>query len=141
MDPLPSSDVIKLPPSGRRISPNPPDSRNVVLRLAVMQGNGFTGSVAALRRKLQALTAIAEDEGATTSEKAVAATLKRRLERRLREAGAPAGDWTDHAFRLGRWAKNLGRAASPDEPNGNWTDHAHRLGKAVGRGYRKWLSG
>jgi len=104
-----------------------------------MQGDGFTGSVAALRRKLRGLAAIARDAGATAPEKIAAATLKQRLEKRLRQAGAPAGDWTDHAFRIGRWAKSIGRSASPDGPNGDWTDHAHRLGKSARR-YRKWLS-
>ena len=56
----------------------------------------------------------------------------------MRRAGAPAGDWTDHAFRLGRWAKQLhpGEGAKTDD----WTEQARRLGKTIGRGYRKWRS-
>jgi hypothetical protein len=104
-----------------------------------MRVNGFIGPVEALRRKLRALTSVAEDAGATAPEKANAAALKKILEQRLREAGAPAGDWTDSAFRLGRWAKEMRKSASPAAPKGDWTDHAHRLGKAVRRGYKKWL--
>jgi hypothetical protein len=83
---------------------------------------------------------VVEDSGATEHERANAEALKTRLEQRLREAGAPAGDWTDKAFRLGRWAKEMRKSASPASPKGDWTDHAHRLGKALRRGYKKWLS-
>jgi len=107
-----------------------------------MQGNRFIGSVGSLQRKLRALAAVAEDAGATVPEKANAEALKNRLEERLRAAEAPAsaGDWTDKAFRLGRWAKELRKSASPAAAKGDWTDNAHRLGKAVRRGYKKWLS-
>ena len=105
-----------------------------------MHVNRFIGSVGALRRKLRALASVAENAGATASEKANAEALKQRLEERLREAGAPAGDWTDKAFRLGRWARETQKSTSPASPNGDWTDNAHRLGKAVRRGYKKWLS-
>ena len=104
-----------------------------------MRANGFIGSVGALRRKLRALTSMAEDAGATAPEKTNAQALKERLEQRLREAEAPA-DWTDKAFRLGRWAKEMRKSTSPVSPKGDWTDNAHRLGKAVRRGYKKWLS-
>jgi hypothetical protein len=69
-----------------------------------MRISGLMGSVEAVRRKLRAVTSVVEDRGATEHEKANAAALKARLEQRLKEAGAPAGDWTDNAFRLGRWA-------------------------------------
>lgn len=105
-----------------------------------MQDNRFIGSVAALRRKLRALAAVAENRGATAAEKSNAAALKKRLEQRLRDAGAPAGDWTDTAFRLGRWAKDARKSASPAGTEADWTDHARRLGKAVRRGYKKWSS-
>jgi hypothetical protein len=98
------------------------------------------GSVEALRRKLRALTSVAADAGSTPPEKANAQALKKILEQRLREAGAPAGDWTDNAFRLGRWAKEMRKSTSPASPKGDWTDNAHRLGKAVRQGYKKWLS-
>lgn len=97
-----------------------------------------TGALAALRRKLRALTAVARDAGATASERANAAALKKRLERRLHDAGTPAGDWTDHAFRLGRRLKEMRKPAPHAETD--WTDQARRLGKALGRGYKKWLS-
>src|SRR5215470_4445926 len=65
-------------------------------------------SIEALRRRLQALAAVARDPGATEHERATAAALKARLERRLKAIGSPTGDWTDGAFRLGRWARTIG---------------------------------
>jgi hypothetical protein len=105
-----------------------------------MRANGVVGSVAALRRKLRAIASLANDAGATASERENATAAKQRLEHRLREAGAPAGDWTDKAFRLGRWAREIGKSASPAPTDADWTDRAHRLGKAVRRGYKKWSS-
>jgi|SRR6516164_9276246 len=101
---------------------------------------GLIGSITSIRRKLRAVGAIIADPAATEHEKANAQALRARLERRLREAGAPAGDWTDNAFRLGRWAKELRQASSPASPKGDWTDNAHRLGKALRQGYKRWLS-
>jgi hypothetical protein len=101
---------------------------------------GLIGSVGGIRRKLRAVAAVIADPAATEHERANAETLKARLERRLREAGAPAGDWTDNAFRLGKWAKELRQASSPASPKGDWTDNAHRLGKALRRGYKRWSS-
>ena len=105
-----------------------------------MQTNGLIGSVGALRRKLRGLAAVAKDPGATAPEKANAEVLKKRLEQRLRAAEAPAGDWTDNAFRLGRWVNEMRKSTAPTAANKDWTDHAHRLGKVVRRGYKKWLS-
>src|SRR3954449_731407 len=105
-----------------------------------MDENGFSRSVAALRRKLRGLAAVAQDPGAAAPEKANAAALKQRLEQRLREAGAPAGDWTDHAFRFWRWAKGIREAGRAAFAEADWTDQAHRLGKALRRGYKKWSS-
>ena len=101
---------------------------------------GLIGSIASIRRKLRAVAAIIADPAATEHEKANAQALKARLERRLREAGAPAGDWTDTAFRLGRWAQELKQSSSPASPKGDWTDNAHRLGKALRWGYKRWFS-
>ena len=101
---------------------------------------GLIGSIASIRRKLRAVAAIVADPAATEHEKANAQALKARLERRLREAGAPAGDWTDTAFRLGRWAQELKQSSSPASPKGDWTDNAHRLGKALRWGYKRWSS-
>ena len=101
---------------------------------------GLIGSVASIRRKLRAVAAVIADPAATEHERANAQALKARLERRLRDAGAPAGDWTDSAFRLGRWAQELKQSSSPASPRGDWTDNAHRLGKALRRGYKRWSS-
>ena len=97
-------------------------------------------TVDGLRRKLRAVAALVEDPAATAHEKANAKALKAQLEQRLREAGSPAGDWTDNVFRLGRWAKETRKSTSPVSPKGDWTDNARRLGKALRRGYKSWLS-
>jgi len=101
---------------------------------------GLLGSVGSIRRKLRAVAAVIADPAATENERANARALKARLERRLRDAGVPTGDWTDNAFRLGRWAKELRESSSPASPKGDWTDNAHRLGKALRQGYKRWLS-
>jgi len=101
---------------------------------------GLLGSVGSVRRKLRAVAAVIADPAATENERANARALKARLERRLRDAGVPTGDWTDNAFRLGRWAKELRESSSPASPKGDWTDNAHRLGKALRQGYKRWLS-
>jgi hypothetical protein len=93
----------------------------------------------AIRRRLQALTAVVGDAGATEHERANAEALKARLKRRLREDGVPAGDWTDSIFRFGRLTKELKNPASPKSSKGDWTDNAFRLGNAVRRG-KRWLS-
>lgn len=105
-----------------------------------MQIGGLIGSVTSVRRKLRAVAAVIADPGATEHERANAEALKARLERRLKEAGAPVGDWTDNAFRLGRWASSLWKSSSPASPQADWTDNAHRLGKALRRGYKRWSS-
>ena len=103
-----------------------------------MEG-GAARSIEGVRRKLRAVAAMLVDKGATPHERVNAAALKARLERRLKAAGEPAGDWTDSAFRLGRLARNLEKSSAPRSPKGDWTDHALRLGKALRRGYRRWL--
>jgi hypothetical protein len=105
-----------------------------------MQIGGSNGSVESIRRKLRAVAAVISDPAATDHERANAQALKARLERRLRGAGAPAGDWTDNAFRLGRLAKQLRQSSFPASPKGDWTDKAHQLGKALRQGYKRWLS-
>jgi hypothetical protein len=99
------------------------------------------GAIGGVRRKLRAVTAVIADPAATQHEKANAEALKGRLERRLKDAGVPAGDWTDSAFRLGRWTGQLKKSSSPEGPKGDWTDQAHRLGKALRQGYKRWSSG
>lgn len=98
------------------------------------------GSVEGVRRKLRGLAAVIKNPGATKAEKANAQALKARLQQRLEEAGVPAGNWTDNAFRLGRWAKDLRRAASPASANGDWTDNAFRAGKLLRRGLKRLSS-
>jgi hypothetical protein len=106
-----------------------------------MQGDELNRPLAALRRKLRALAAVAGDTGATAAERANAEALRNRLEDRLRaEVRQPPGDWTEHAFRLGQWAGRLRRSGSSASGDGDWTNNAYRLGKAVRRGYKKWLS-
>jgi hypothetical protein len=96
--------------------------------------------ILSMRRKLRAVAAVIADPGATEHERANARVLKARLEQQLKEAGAPAGDWTDNAFRLGKWASNFWNSSSPASPQGDWTDNAHRLGKALRRGIKGWSS-
>jgi len=105
-----------------------------------MRSHGFRISVESVRRKLRALSAVAQDSGATEHERANAAALKTRLKQRLKDASAPAGDWTDNAFRFGRWAKTVTSTGSSESPKGDWTDEAFRLGRALRRGYKKWSS-
>src|ERR1700680_2966761 len=102
-----------------------------------MQVNRFIGSVGALHRKLRALASVAENAGATAPERANAEALKKRLEEKLRAAATPAGDWTDNAFRLGRWAKEMRKSASPAPSKEDWTDNAHRLRQGGGPGVKK----
>src|SRR5438105_15491290 len=89
--------------------------------------------LAALRRKLLALAAVARDAGATAPERAAAATLKNRLKERLRKAGVPAGDWTDNAFRLSRWAKRVRQPCPTVDGDTVLPDHSRKLGKVVSR--------
>jgi hypothetical protein len=105
-----------------------------------MRISELTRSVGALRRKLRAVTAIVEDAGATEHERANAEAVKARLEQRLREAGTPAGDWTDNIFRLGRWAKETRKSAALASVQSDWTVNAFQLGKALRRGYTRWSS-
>jgi hypothetical protein len=105
-----------------------------------MRSRPIIGSVEAVRRKLQALTAVAADVGATQHERANAEALKIRLQQQLAKIGMPAGDWTDGAFRLGRWARELGKSTAPTAPKGDWTDNAFRLGKGLRRSYKRWSS-
>ena len=105
-----------------------------------MQDNRLPPALAALRRKLRALAAVARNAGATPPERANAAALKKQIERRLRDAGAPAGDWSDHAFRLGRRVGGMRKSGGSVAGEADVADHARRLGKAFGRVYRKWSS-
>jgi hypothetical protein len=90
----------------------------------------------AIRRKWRALARLAKNAGATEHERATAEALKARLQERLKDAGAPAGDWTDAYFRLGRRMKRLQQETAPASPKGDWTDAAFRIGKALRRGLK-----
>src|SRR5271169_6800014 len=105
-----------------------------------MRINSLIGSVEGFRRKLRGLAAVVEDPAATEHEKAnaQAATAP---QHRLKQAGSPAGDWTDNVFRLGRWIREMGKSTSSASPKGDGTDNVFRLGKALRRGYKSWLSG
>jgi hypothetical protein len=98
---------------------------------------------AALHRKLRGIAALLRDRAATGPEKATAEAIKARLEKQLREEGAPAGDWTDIAFRFGRTVKKMGKSApsAPGAPEGDWTKHAFLLGKALRKGINKVKAG
>ncbi len=96
-------------------------------------------SLADIRRKVRALAALAQNAGATEHERTNAKALKANLERRLKAAGEPKGDWSDNIFRLGKQLKTLNQGVSPTVPKGDWTDNAFRLGKALRRGYKSWL--
>jgi len=102
--------------------------------------SNLVGSIEALRRKVRAVAAILGDPGATEHEKVNATVLKTRLEQRLKDAGAPYGDWTDNPFRLGRWAGKLRRPLPPEAAEGDWTDAAFRFGRALRRSYKSWSS-
>ena len=98
------------------------------------------GSLAGIRRKLRALSAVIEDPGATENERTNAQSLKTRLEQRLREAGVPTGNWTDIAFQLGRWARATSKSAFPASQKGDWAGTAFRLGQTLRRSYKRWSS-
>jgi hypothetical protein len=106
-------------------------------KLQTMRIGSLAGSLESIRRKLRAIAAVVDDPAATEHEKANAQALEARLLQRLREAGSPAGDWTDGAFRLGKWAKEIANATAPASPKGDWTDNVHRLGKALRRSYKR----
>lgn len=101
---------------------------------------GLSGSIEAVRRKVRALAALAKDPSASENERATAQALKGRLQQRPNLAGAPAGDWSDQGFRLGRWTKAMRSSASAKATTEDWTDAARQAGKALRRGYKRWLS-
>src|SRR5260370_11123041 len=115
-----------------RVAPLHPVRRTAVMRVARL-----IFSAADVRRKLRALSALAENAGATEHERANAEALKARLQRRVKEAGEPAGDWTDNAFRLGRRVKEVRNAISPASRSRDSTDNAFRFGKALRSSYQK----
>jgi len=98
-------------------------------------------SVDSIHRKLRGLLAVLRDPAVTEHEKAAAQALKARLEKKLRQAGMPEGDWTDIAFRAGRTVEALKKSTAPPPSLQGSSRLAFRLGKALGQGLRKWRSG
>jgi hypothetical protein len=90
-------------------------------------------SAEAIRRKLRALTAVFLDPAATEHEKANAKVLKGRLETRLGQKPTSESAWTGIMFRLGRGVREV---TSSRHAKGDWTDHAFRLGRIVSRNKR-----
>lgn len=94
-------------------------------------------SVAAIQRKLRALAAILDDPATTENERANARVLKQRLLQQLPEDVRAGGAWSGLMFRLGRGvrqAQELKDSTAPPVVKGDWTDHAFRLGKLLRKG-------
>jgi hypothetical protein len=91
-------------------------------------------SVEAIHRKLRALSAVFSDPSATEHEKANAKGLKGRLEGQLSQEATSDGAWMELMFRLGRGVKEMTSAPSP---KGDWTDHAFSLGRMLRRGFKR----
>jgi hypothetical protein len=104
-----------------------------------MPVSGNASPTEAIRRKLRALTAVLQDRAATAPERANAERLKVRLEKQLAEEARPEekipeSKWTDMMFWLGRGVKEMG---SQPSRKGDWTDHAFRLGRMLRKGFKK----
>jgi hypothetical protein len=93
------------------------------------------GSIEAIERKLRALALVLADPSATEHEKANAQSLIGRLKQRLERAGK--GPSAHMMFRLGRAVRDLKQSVDPPAPKGDWTDHAFRLGRLFRRGLKK----
>ena len=92
-------------------------------------------SAEAIHRKLRALASVLLDPAATEHEKANAGSLKSRLEKQLGQKAVPGGTSADILFRLGRAVRDIKQ--SPPAPKGDWTDHAFRLGRMFRKGFKK----
>jgi hypothetical protein len=99
---------------------------------------GSMTPVDAMRRKLKALIAVIRDPAATEHERANAERLGANLKKKLKQEGAPVGDWSDHVFRFGRMVQRIGKTRSPARPGAHSSEVAFRLGKAVRHGLKKW---
>jgi hypothetical protein len=93
----------------------------------------MTNSIDAIRRKVLALAATAENPGASEQERSTAHALRARLQQRLNQAGAPSGDWTDNAFRLGRLVKKMGKPIAPEKTTTDWEQIARQAGRVLHR--------
>lgn len=94
-------------------------------------------SAETIRRKLRAIASILVDPAATEHEKANARALKNRLERRLASEAPSKRASADFLFRLGRAVRDVRQSTEPPAPKGDWTDHAFRLGRLFRRGFKK----
>jgi hypothetical protein len=64
--------------------------------------------------------------------------LQKRLAQKA--TAAADGTWTGVLFRLGRGVrqiKQIKQSTSPPAPKGDWTDHAYRLGRMFRKGFNK----
>ena len=91
-------------------------------------------AAAAIHRKLRALAAVFSDPAATEAEKQNAERLKVRLEGQLDPEVPPERAWTSLMFRLGQGVRDI---TSAPAPKGDWTDHAFRLGRMFRKGLKK----
>ena len=91
----------------------------------------------AIERKLRAISAVLADPAATAHERANAQALKLRLERQLRAHASQKQQRTDVMFRFGRAIRAIKQSTSAPAPKGDWTDHAFRLGRMLRNGLRK----
>jgi hypothetical protein len=95
-------------------------------------------SAETIRRKLRAIASLLTDPAATEHEKANARALKNRLERRLRSETVAGKTSAAMLFRLGRAVRDIKQSMQPPPaPKGDWTDHAFRLGRLIRRGLKK----
>lgn len=94
--------------------------------------------VEAIRRKLRGLVAVIADPATTEHERANATDLAVRLKAKLKQEGAPEGDWTDKIFRAGQRVRHLQQATSPMTSAPRSSRVAFRLGKALRLGLKKW---
>ena len=91
-------------------------------------------SAEAIRRKMRALAAVFLDPAATEHEKANAKMLRERLETLVSQGATTEGTSTGIMFRLGRSVKEI---KSPPSSKGDWTDHAFQLGRILRRGFKR----
>jgi hypothetical protein len=94
-------------------------------------------SAETIRRKLRAIASVLVDPAATEHEKANARALKNRLEKRLASEAPGKRAAAGILFRLGRAVRDVRQSVETPAPKGDWTDHAFRLGRLFRRGLKK----
>ena len=102
-----------------------------------MNANEDANSAEAIARKLRAISAVLADPAATEHERANARALKLRLEQQLKAQLPPKRESSEIMFRLGRAVRELRQSTAAPNPKGDWTDHAFRLGRMFRNGLRK----